>query len=198
MSAGPTGATRAAEASRRPGPPAEDDARLDLWLALLRASRGIENELRERLRLAYDTTLPRFDVMAALYRRPDGLKMSDLSRVLMVSSGNVTGIVQRLLADGLIERDGVAGDRRAVRVRLSAQGRKTFAAMAVQHAAWVAEMMADLNADDVAAAQQALLKIDTQDRDARNGGSGEGGGTGERICAWSRRSWANSCCLRAC
>jgi len=178
VSAGPTGATRAAEAGRRPGPPAEDDARLDLWLALLRASRGIENELRERLRLAYDTTLPRFDVMAALSRRPDGLKMSDLSRVLMVSSGNVTGIVQRLLADGLIERDGVAGDRRAVRVRLSAQGRETFAAMAVQHAAWVAEMMADLNADDVAAAQQALLKIDTRDRDARNGGSGEGGGTG--------------------
>lgn len=168
----------AAPADARLDLPADDKARLRLWLAMLRATRGIENELRERLRRSYDTTLPRFDVMAALYRRPDGLKMSELSRMLMVSSGNVTGIVHRLLDDGLLERDGVEGDRRAVRVRLSPRGWDTFTAMAVEHAGWIEEMMAGLGADDAAAAMQALLKIDKPDREPRPGAQHKGGRTG--------------------
>jgi DNA-binding MarR family transcriptional regulator len=175
---GPAGVDRATEAGQRLDLPADDKARLRLWLAMLRATRGIENELRARLSRSYDTTLPRFDVMAALYRRPDGLKMSELSRMLMVSSGNVTGIVHRLLEDGLIERDGVEGDRRAVRVRLSARGWDTFTAMAVEHAAWIEEMMAGLDADDVSAAMQALLKIDKPDREAGTNGATKGGRTG--------------------
>lgn len=177
MSAGPADANGAAQDRARLDLPADDKARLRLWLAMLRATRGIENELRERLRRSYDTTLPRFDVLAALYRRPDGLKMSELSRMLMVSSGNVTGIVHRLLDDGLIERDGVEGDRRAVRVRLSPQGWDTFTAMAVEHAAWIEEMMAGLEPDDVATAMQTLLKIDKPDRENQAGGTRKGGRT---------------------
>lgn len=178
MSAGPANAGGAAAEPARLDLPADDKARLRLWLAMLRATRGIENELRERLRRSYDTTLPRFDVLAALYRRPEGLKMSELSRMLMVSSGNVTGIVHRLLDDGLIERDEVEGDRRAVRVRLSARGWDTFTAMAVEHAAWIEEMMAGLDGDDVAAAMQALLKLDRPEREARSGPAGRNGSTG--------------------
>ncbi|RUW43836.1 MarR family transcriptional regulator, partial [Mesorhizobium sp. M1A.F.Ca.ET.072.01.1.1] len=78
--------------------------RLRLWIRLLRASRTIEAELRERLKKEFDTTLPRFDVMAALYRSPEGMLMSDLSRFLLVSNGNITGIVDRLVSEGLVTR----------------------------------------------------------------------------------------------
>ena len=87
--------------------------RLRLWLRLLKLTSGIEGELRRKLRDEHDTTLPRFDVMAALARYPDGLKMSDLSRYLKVSNGNVTGIVDRLVEDGLALRVAVPGDKRA-------------------------------------------------------------------------------------
>jgi len=78
-----------------PGISPDSKERLKLWIRLLRASRTIEAELRERLKKDFDTTLPRFDVMAALYRQADGMLMSDLSRFLLVSNGNVTGIVDR-------------------------------------------------------------------------------------------------------
>lgn len=116
--------------------------RLRVWLRLLRAHRGIENRLREAMRLAYGCTLPRFDVLAALDRDRDGLRMSDLSTKLMVSNGNVTGIVDRLEAEGLVERISVDGDRRAMRVRLTRDGIDRFAEMAAEHETWVDELMA--------------------------------------------------------
>jgi DNA-binding MarR family transcriptional regulator len=115
-------------------------ARLRLWLRLLAVTRAVESELRERLR-AVDTTLPRFDVMAALSRAPEGLKMSELSSVLRVSAGNVTGIVDRLEAEGLAQRQPVAGDRRAMLVRLTPEGAVAFATLAVRHEAWVNELL---------------------------------------------------------
>jgi DNA-binding MarR family transcriptional regulator len=87
--------------------------RLRVWLLLLKINKAVEAELRNRLRTQFATTLPRFDVMSALYRNKNGLKMSELSRLLMVSNGNVTGIVDRLTTDGLILRAAVPGDRRA-------------------------------------------------------------------------------------
>jgi DNA-binding MarR family transcriptional regulator len=120
--------------------PSASKARLRLWLRILSVSRMVETELRERLR-ALDTTLPRFDVMAALSRAPDGLKMSALSGVLRVSNGNVTGIVDRLEADGLAVRVPVEGDRRALLVRLTPQGEADFAALAARHEAWVDELL---------------------------------------------------------
>lgn len=118
--------------------------RLRLWLRLLRATRLVENDLRERLRLEFGTTLPRFDVMAALGRHPDGLKMSELSRFLRVSNGNVTGIVDRLAEDGLVIRAEVPGDRRAARARLTPAGQAEFARQAAAHEAWVDGLMSDI------------------------------------------------------
>jgi DNA-binding MarR family transcriptional regulator len=89
------------------------------------------------MRAERGTTLPRFDVMAALYRTGEGLRMSDISGVLRVSNGNVTGIVDRLVAEGLVERVAVEGDRRATRVRLTPQGREAFEDMAEEHEVWV-------------------------------------------------------------
>jgi DNA-binding MarR family transcriptional regulator len=134
--------------------------RLRLWLRLLRASRGIEMRLREDLRARHDTTLPRFDVMAALDRHRDGLRMSDLSARLRVSNGNVTGIVERLVQDGLVERAGLEGDRRAFCVRLTEAGRARFAEMAADHEGWVDAMMAGLDGRDLEVLAALLARLE--------------------------------------
>ncbi len=136
--------------------------RLRLWLRILSAQRVIENEVRERLRVEHDTTLPRFDVMAALYRNEEGLKMSELSGELRVSNGNVTGIVDRLVNDGLIVRALVPGDRRAMLVRLTDEGRNTFAGMAEAHEGWIDDLLGAANADEAAALAGRLHEITTE------------------------------------
>jgi DNA-binding MarR family transcriptional regulator len=133
--------------------------RLRLWLRLLKATRLVEGELRERMRAARGTTLPRFDVMAALYRTGEGLRMSDISGVLRVSNGNVTGIVDRLVAEGLVERVAVEGDRRATRVRLTPQGREAFEDMAEEHEVWVDRLLSGLTAAETEAAARLLEKL---------------------------------------
>ena len=129
-----------------PAGPGKD--RLRLWIRLLRASRTIEAELRERLKKEFDTTLPRFDVMAALYRSPEGMLMSDLSRFLLVSNGNVTGIVDRLVSEGLVTRARRNGDRRTSMVRLTEVGSKSFAAIAAAHENWVGELLGNVSEDE--------------------------------------------------
>ena len=111
---------------------------------MLRLTRTIESALRENLRTEFAATLPRFDVMAALHRFPDGMILSELSRYLMVSNGNVTGIVNRLVADGLVERTLRDGDRRASVVRLTGRGTESFESMASAHEAWVNEIFAGI------------------------------------------------------
>jgi DNA-binding MarR family transcriptional regulator len=122
--------------------------RLRLWIRLLRASRLIEAELRERLKTEFATTLPRFDVMAALYRMPDGMMMSDLSRFLLVSNGNVTGIVDRLVSEGLALRAQSSADRRSSIVRLTNKGKELFRNVAAVHEQWVDELLADVPKSD--------------------------------------------------
>ena len=124
-------------------------SRLRLWLKLLKASNLVENELKRRLRNELNTTMPRFDVMAALQRSAEGMKMSEISRYLMVSNGNITGIVDKLTEEGLVLRVAVPGDRRANRVMLTSRGQKVFEQQAATHEAWVNEILGGLHADDV-------------------------------------------------
>ena len=126
----------------------QSKARLRLWLRLLGVTRKIENELRDKLRRDHNTTLPRFDVMSALNRHPEGLRMSELSGVLKVSNGNVTGIVDRLAEEGLVERVAVPGDRRAMMARLTPRGQTVFAGQAAEHEAWIDALFADMGADE--------------------------------------------------
>jgi DNA-binding MarR family transcriptional regulator len=130
------------------GPLSASKEKLRLWIRLLRATRIIEGELRERLSTEFDTTLPRFDVMAALYRAPDGMLMSDLSRFLLVSNGNVTGIIDRLVSEGLVQRGQRNGDRRTSIVQLTKAGKDTFRAMAAAHEGWIADLLADVTKSD--------------------------------------------------
>ena len=132
--------------------------RLRLWLHMLKTVRHIEGELRDRLR-AHDTTLPRFDAMAMLDRTPEGLTLSQLSSRLMVSNGNVTGIIARLGADGMVERAGLAGDRRACLVRLTPQGRAAMALMAQAHLSWIDLLMTDTNEADIARTMAVMIEL---------------------------------------
>jgi len=124
-------------------------ARLRLWIQLLRNTRSIETEIRGRLRRNFDETLPRFDVMAALYRNPDGIMMSGLSRILMVSNGNVTGIVDRLVKDKLAVRSQRDGDRRTWIIYLTAAGIDHFEKMANVHEQWIDELLQNIDPEDV-------------------------------------------------
>lgn len=124
---------------------AASKTRLRLWLRLLKTSRGIESELRENLRKEFGSTLPRFDVMAALNRNSDGMKMSAISGELKVSNGNVTGIVDRLVADGFVIREPVPGDRRAAKVRLTKRGQQEFEAQANAHETWIDTLLASFS-----------------------------------------------------
>ena len=119
--------------------------RLRLWLRLLRATRAVEAELRERLRVQFQMTLPQFDVMAALARKEAGMNMTELSRMLMVSNGNVTGIIDRLTGEKLVLRQAPENDRRSFIVRLTPKGASQFAIVAKAHEGWVDELLADFD-----------------------------------------------------
>jgi DNA-binding MarR family transcriptional regulator len=138
---------------------------LRLWLRLLTCTQLVEKEVRGRLREQFDTTLPRFDLMAQLERAPDGLKMNELSRRLMVTGGNVTGITDQLVAEGHVDRAAVEGDRRAYRVRLTAKGRKAFHAMAQEHEAWIVQAFGALSEKEIATLHKLLGKVKQQAQD---------------------------------
>ena len=121
---------------------------LRLWLRLLTCTLMIERRVRAGLRERFSITLPRFDLMAQLERHPQGLKMGELSRRLMVTGGNVTGLTNQLVDEGLVERQPIAGDRRAHAVRLTVKGKRAFDAMAVEHERWVIAMLSGVSAGD--------------------------------------------------
>jgi DNA-binding MarR family transcriptional regulator len=123
---------------------ADDHLALRLWLRLLACTNLVEAPLRQRLREQWNNSLPRFDLMAQLDRHPQGLKMRELSRRLMVTGGNVTGLTDRLVAEGLIEKRDDPKDRRAYTVLLTAEGKRQFRAMARAHEGWVIELFGAL------------------------------------------------------
>ena len=132
---------------------------LRLWLRLLTCTQLIEKRVRGELRGRFSTTLPRFDLMAQLERSPDGLKMNELSRRMMVTGGNITGITDQLAAEGLVDRVDVEGDRRAYRVLLTSKGRKVFREMAASHADWVVNAFAGLSDKEIATLHKLLGKV---------------------------------------
>lgn len=133
--------------------------RLRLWLRLYAATSVIEREMRRFLRARFATTLPRFDLMAALERAPEGLTMGELSRRLMVSGGNVTSVVGGLERDGLVYRRSPAADRRTSYVALTEQGHAAFAEMAREHERWIDQLLADVADEDANALSDLLAEL---------------------------------------
>lgn len=121
---------------------------IKLWLRLLTCTNLITSQIRTRLRENFQTTLPRFDLLAQLERHPKGLKMSELSKRMMVTTGNVTGITDQLEAEGLVRREPDPQDRRAYTVKLTPLGRQVFARMAQEHEGWVIELFEGLSSSE--------------------------------------------------
>ncbi|WP_259274311.1 MarR family winged helix-turn-helix transcriptional regulator [Sulfitobacter mediterraneus] len=140
--------------------------RLRTWIRLLRLTRGTENQLREYLRVTHDTTLPRFDVMAALYRNQSPMKMTALSKMLLVSNGNASTIVNRLEKDGLVERVSPEKDRRVVNVTLTAEGSAQFEVQAKGHEAMVNDLFDGLEDADLDQIRDLLRRADAAEEAA--------------------------------
>jgi DNA-binding MarR family transcriptional regulator len=138
---------------------ASDHAALRLWLRLLTCTQLVEKQIRSQLREHFDTTLPRFDLMAQLQRAPQGMKMNELSRRLMVTGGNITGITDQLVSEGLVERAQADGDRRAYLVRLTPKGQRSFAEMAQAHEDWIVGAFASLSTREMEVLHKLLGKL---------------------------------------
>src|ERR1019366_3200881 len=129
--------------------PEDHGNEIRLWLRLLTCATLIEGEVRSRLRERFDVTLPRFDLMAQLDKAPEGMTLSDVSKRMMVSNGNVTGLVERLVESGHLDRRTSDTDRRVQVIRLTKTGRVEFRKMAAEHETWIADIFSDLTPKDV-------------------------------------------------
>ena len=146
--------------------PEDHGNELRLWLRLLTCTTLIEGEVRSRLRERFDVTLPRFDLMAQLDRAHKGMTLGELSQRMMVSNGNVTGLVDRLVEQGLIDRQPSRIDRRAQIVRLTAEGRRFFRAMARENGDWIGDMFAELSQNEIETLLRLLAKTKASARKA--------------------------------
>jgi len=147
-----------AESQHSDTPPG-DRPEIRLWLRLLTCTLLIEGSIRRKLRDGFDVTLPRFDLMAQLQKAPDGMTLGELSRRMMVSNGNLTGLVERLVASNHLDSRPAPNDRRAQIVRLTEEGRREFARMAEEHEGWLGEMMAGLSPSDIESLMRMLAKL---------------------------------------
>jgi DNA-binding MarR family transcriptional regulator len=145
---------------------------LKLWLRMLSCTVRIENEIRGRLRSTFGITLPRFDLMAQLERHPEGLRMGELSKRMMVTGGNVTGITDQLEREQLVLRVPDPNDRRTCAVKLTDGGRRAFARMAAVHEGWIEELLKDIPAED----KGQLIDLLSQMKGRLDGLDGEGKG----------------------
>lgn len=136
-----------------------DHQSLRLWLRLLTCATMVENQLRARLRNEFNSTLPRFDMLAQLQKHPEGLNMGQLSQMMMVSGGNVTGISNQLEKEELIKREVSPGDRRSFVVKLTPKGTKLFNKMSAAHEAWIIELFGELEPEDNAELMARLKKV---------------------------------------
>ena len=142
---------------------------LRLWLRLFTCKEVIETEVRRRLRDSFEVTLPRFDLLAQLERAPKGMTLGELSQRMMVSNGNVTGLAERLVEQGLLDRRAAPKDRRAQIVSLTAEGRRVFRTMARTHEDWIAEIFAGLDATEIEQLMTLLAKTKASARNAERG-----------------------------
>ncbi len=152
----------------------DDHLALKLWLRLLTCTNLVEASLRARMRDRYASTLPRFDLLAQLDRHPEKLTMGELSSLMMVSGGNVTGLVRQLEAEGLVSRSSRPEDRRTFLVGLTAKGKAHFDTMAAQHEAWIVELFADLPHDSQEELMEALKAMKDSIRRANSKAGGAG------------------------
>jgi DNA-binding MarR family transcriptional regulator len=139
--------------------PADHHDQLRLWLRLFSVTRLIENEVRSALISEFDTTFPRFDLLSQLYRVPDGLVLGELSKRLMVSPGNITSVIERLVDDGYVTRTQLPTDRRVHTIRMTERGKEHFVVIAKVHEGWIRNLTAGLDSQEITTLMQLLQKL---------------------------------------
>lgn len=132
---------------------------LRLWLRIVSLTQMVEQQIRTMLREQFDSTMPRFELLSALDRVPDGLTMGELSQWLMVTKGNVTGIAERLSEDGLIKRYPTPTDRRSFCVTLTAKGKKLYKEMEQEYENLLDKTFAEVSLDDSDVFTGVLAKV---------------------------------------
>ncbi|MGH1357199.1 MAG: MarR family winged helix-turn-helix transcriptional regulator [Burkholderiaceae bacterium] len=147
---------------------ASDHGPLKLWLRLLTCTNLVEQSIRARLRTDFASTLPRFDLLAQLERTESGLRMSELSRQMMVTGGNITALTEQLEQEGFIERATDPEDRRVTKVKLTDSGRTRFTAMAIAHEQWIGELTNLLGSDDITTLYELLGNLKASVNKAAN------------------------------
>ena len=140
----------------------DDRLAVKVWLRLLACSTQIETEIRKRMRANFGITLARFDYLSQLRRQPEGLRMNVLSRYLMVTGGNVTGLTDDLEHDGLVTREEDPSDRRSILLRLTPAGRQAFDAIAAAHESWLVELCAGVDTATIEALYEQLGALRVQ------------------------------------
>lgn len=169
----PSDVPRVRRADRETSARADDHRALRLWLRLLTCTQLLERHMRNLLRIRFGTTLPRFDLMSRLERYPEGLKMKELSHHLMVTGGSVTGIVDQLVKERLVERLPEPGDRRALRVRLTRAGHEVFGKMARAHEEWMIAVLSGLNRKEHAELFRLLARVKSHALEITEGRDGD-------------------------
>ena len=144
---------------------------LRLWLRLLSATTLIEKSIRLKLSSEFASTLPRFDVLSALFRHPAGLTMGELSKQLLVSNGNVTGVVSKLVEDGLVQRTRSSADGRTYFARLTPGGHKAFQRMARVHEGWVNDVFAAMEPAEIEQLMALLARVIVSAQESAQGDS---------------------------
>lgn len=144
--------------------PGDHSSELHLWLRLLTCTTLIESEVRRRLREEFDFTLPRFDLLAQLEKAKDGLVLGEISRRMMVSAGNITALVERLVEDGYITRAPSPSDKRVQIIKLTSRGHREFAKMAARHGEWIGGLFSGLGEKDAEMLMTCLARLKTSVR----------------------------------
>lgn len=132
---------------------------LRLWLQLITLTTVVEKKIRRNLKMEFETTLPRFDIMATLERSSKKMTMGELTKKLLVSKGNVTGVVASLVKQGLLKRERDEGDKRTHYLSLTARGRREFAKQAKAHQSWINDYFSGLEKGQLSAMVDQLSKL---------------------------------------
>ncbi len=161
-----TGSAPAMESRSNSEGLADQHQALRLWLKMISCTNLIENKIRKRLNEQFAFTLPRFDYLAQLNREPDGMTMGELSKRMMVTGGNVTGLTDQLVRDDLVVREMDSADRRVYRIHMTAKGAEKFREMAVEHEVWIREIMSVVDDNEIDQCLNMLARIKKQAQDS--------------------------------
>lgn len=130
-----------------------------IWLSVLSIESNIFSKLNGALSAQFGISVAKFEFLAQIERYPDGISLSQISANLKVTSGNVSGLVRRLLADGLITKTMSLEDRRSFIAKFTPEGKELFDKANILHAETLAHCFAEVPLSELEAALATLRSL---------------------------------------